>query len=534
VYDAGMAVVDGGETAADEAGGGHTRPTARSAGPAVAALLLLAVATSVGALLITARHGPGITPDSVTYLAAAVSLRDGAGLNGPDGEPYAAFPPLFPALLAPAAGGRESAVDAARGVNAAGYGVTVFLIGLLVLRLTGSGTYGTLAGAAVAVSRPVLDGALHVWSEPLFIASSMAALVLAVEGMQRRWAPGIVAAGALAGLAAVMRYAGLALAPVVVVAALAAGRRGRPPLLLGVVVAVAAVLPPAIWIARNLAVSGTAAGERYPAAESLRNVAYDAALALSRWAAPLALGDRLRLLVMVAVGGTLAAGAWWAARRTAAAWLRPAALIAGAVAVALLYLSAAATLTALDPIDERLISPLVPPLVALAFIVLAAVVREGRRSLGPRAPAIGLLVAALWVALLARDSSALVRRIEEQGIGGYEAARWRESPLLAALRRTAPDGAMYSNDPFAIWYWTGREASLSPRRYPYRSPQSRVDDLAGLREVVAAGEPVYLVWFDGVPRDFLLSVDDLRATLEIEPVLRAPDGAVYRMSEVRE
>jgi hypothetical protein len=138
------------------------------------------------------------------------------------------------------------------------------------------------------------------------------------------------------------------------------------------------------------------------------------------------------------------------------------------------------------------------------------------------------------VTLLARDSAALVRRIEERGIGGYEAARWRESPLLAELRRTAPIGEVYSNDPFAIWYWTGREAGLSPRRYPYRSPQSRVDDLAGLREVVAAGGPVYLIWFDGVPRDFLLSVDELRATLEIEPVLRAPDGAVYRITEARE
>ena len=528
-----MAVVGGRGPAADEAGDTFGRRMKRAARPALAALLLLAVATAVGAFLMTARHGPGVTPDSVTYLAAAAGLRDGDGLRGADGGAYVAFPPLLPALLALVSGGRQSAVDVSRGLNAAAYGVTVFLTGLLVLRCTGSGAYGTLAGAAVAVSRPMLLDAIHIWSEPLFVALSMAALFLAAEGVRRQSTPQILAAGALAGLAAMTRYAGLALAPVVVAAAIAGRRRGRRALLPAVVVATEAMLPPALWIARNLAVSGTATGTRYPSAEALPDVAHDTALALSRWAVPLAVGDRPRLLATVGTLAALAAGAWWASRRADADWRRPAALITGFSVLYLAYLVAAATWTALDPIDERLISPLVPPLVVLAFVGLAAAAHTWGVFLGPRAAAAGLMAAVVWVALLGRDSLVLVRRTEERGIGGYEAARWRESPLLAALREEAPGGTLYSNDPFAVWYWTGREAQLSPRDYPYRSPETRVDDLPGLRSALAEG-PVYLVWFEGVPRDFLLSFAMLEAILEVEPRLRTLDGAVYRITKLQE
>jgi hypothetical protein len=88
---------------------------------------------------------------------------------------------------------------------------------------------------------------------------------------------------------------------------------------------------------------------------------------------------------------------------------------------------------------------------------------------------------------------------------------------------------LYSNDPFAITYHTDREARLSPRRHPYRSPHATVDDIADLHAVLASGEEAYLVWFDAVPRDFLLNPTELAMILELQPVARFDDGAVYRL-----
>jgi len=195
------------------------------------------------------------------------------------------------------------------------------------------------------------------------------------------------------------------------------------------------------------------------------------------------------------------------------------------------YLVAASSLTALDPIDERLISPLVPALVVLVFVGLGVLAVRARHKRRTWVVWLVFAAGALWVAMLAHDSSDLVRRLDGNGVGGYEAARWQESRLLILLRRQGPSGVLVSNDPYAIRYWTGREARLSPRRHPYRSPASRVDDLGDMRRSLTRGDELYLVWFDGVPRDFLLGLDELVSALRLEPLLQTADGAVYRISE---
>jgi hypothetical protein len=530
MYHAGMAVTnEQGLSVADHEDRAPAVPGVRDARLPLLVLLVLASLAGAGVLAVSIRAGPGVTPDSVSYLAAAVSLRDGAELRGPDGEPFVAFPPLLPALLSPAAEGRAGAVDAARVVNAASYGLIVFLTGWLVLRLTGSGVYAVLAATAAALSRPVVDSALHVWSESLFTALCMATLMALAKGWRRQSRTWYVVAGALAGLAAIARYVGLTLAPVVVAAVVFDRRRRQGGPALAVLVAAEATVPLLLWMARNLAVSGTLTGERYPSADALSTVLFDTSLVLARWAVPAVTGDRVRVGLALLGAALLLAGVWQAAWHPRSAdWRRPAALIAGFCLLYLGYLVAAATLTALDPIDDRLISPVVPPLVVLAFVALAAVGGHAARRRGALAAAV-LVVAAVWPALLGYQSLELLRRIDAHGIGGYEAARWRGSPLLAELRRAPPDGTLYSNDPFAVWYWTGREARLSPRRHPYRSPGVSVDDLAGLRAGLTTGGPAHLVWFEGVPRDFLLSLDELQANLDLEPTLRAPVGAVYRI-----
>jgi RNA 3'-terminal phosphate cyclase len=53
-----------------------------------------------GALLLATRAGPGLSPDSVTYVSAARNLTDGHGYSGFTGSALTVFPPAYPALLA--------------------------------------------------------------------------------------------------------------------------------------------------------------------------------------------------------------------------------------------------------------------------------------------------------------------------------------------------------------------------------------------------------------------------------------------------
>jgi len=342
-----------------------------------------------------------------------------------------------------------------------------------------------------------------------------------------------VASTATAAAAALTRYIGVIL-PLSNAAALVCGSGPHAVRLRRAGVALIACMPLMLWLARNLAVSGTVAGDRFPAAASWDENTRAAVESVLRWLVPADLAMRWRALLALSVGAAVATACVASACRHGAARGAMARTLPFAT-FALLYLAyliAAASITALDPIDDRLIAPLLPPLAVIAVVTAHAGGHlQGR--VGRFVAPVVMALAILWLFGSGIQMARLLQRIEADGTGGYTSGRWHESEALAALRQTGPAATLYSNDPFAVRYWTGRAARLSPRRYPYRSPETAIDDLPALREALASGAPVELLWFDDVPRDFLLSLEDLRLMLELEPVIQADDGTVYRVIGVR-
>jgi hypothetical protein len=488
---------------------------------------------TVVALTVMVRSGPGVTPDSVVYLSSAQSLLHGDGFRGPDGGPYLAFPPLFPALIATATLGVADPAEAARALVAVSFGITILASGWIAGRVTHSRIVAVVAGIAVLVSTPLLDTSFHIWSEAPFAALAMSCLGAMSVGVVRPSARSSGAAIVLASLASLTRYIGvaltfthLALIGLRTDATVTARLRSAGVGLIG-------LMPLLLWLGRNLLVSGTIAGERYPSADPLLSSIRDIAEVMLRWSTPVDLPIRLRAVLVLLVGAALMLPLVSAVRngepRTREC-LRMAIPFALFCLLYILYLVAAASLTALDPIDDRLLAPLVPAIVVLAAVVIHVAwsrVTPGRHSL---VRTITLLAIGVWLAASAVGAIRLVRDIDQRGIGGYASPRWRGSEVLRFVGDDLPPGLLYSNDPFAIYYWTGRTARLSPRRHPYRSPHATVDDLQRLRDETSLGRPVYLVWFDTVPRDFLLSVAELDIIVELQPVARLGDGTVYRVS----
>jgi hypothetical protein len=514
-------------------GSTHGRDGARCRPPKRRWLLVAAgLPAALGVLLvltIAVRNGPGVTPDSVVYLSAARSLLDGEGYRGPDGEPYVAFPPLFPTLIALVSLGRVDLVDAAMTLVAVSFGIVIVTTGWIAGRITGSCAVAALAALAVLVSAPVLDAALHVWSELPFIAFSMLCLCALVPQVERMSPRRSVTATVSASLAALTRYAGvtLTLTQLVISTTRSGGPfKSRPgeawaPLL--------GLIPLLLWLMRNLLVSGTLAGERHPASASFVENGQAAVEAMLRWSVPIDAPMRIRALVALIGGGALLMGFVPPALRgdeQVRRLLRICLPLTVYCLLSIAYLVVAASITALDPIDGRLIAPVLPAVIAL---LLSAAYRAGGRWLGGlgRSAAIGVL--ALWLAASVADTARMIRRVEADGIDGYAAHSWQASATLDLVQDALPSGALYSNDAFAIWYRTGREARLSPRRHPYRSPGTPVDDLSGVRETLESGREAYLVWFDAVPRDFLLSPPEIATILELEPIVRLDDGTVYRL-----
>ena len=175
--------------------------------------LLLGLGAVCGVLWSMRAPGPGLDPDSMSYLAAAESLADAGELRVPFNEwssrestaRLCDFPPGFPIAIAAL---EKAGVPSERGatwVEAASAFATVAGSTLLVSAATVPSA-GAVAAVAVLVTPALVEDHYVVMSEPLFLALLVAILGLAATERPRAYALGVVA-----GAAAMVRYAGLAL-----------------------------------------------------------------------------------------------------------------------------------------------------------------------------------------------------------------------------------------------------------------------------------------------------------------------------------
>ena len=382
-------------------------------------------------LVATEPWGLAVSYDSVAYMQASDDLvveipqpRDQGG------EPLYWWAPGYPLALR-AAGGD---LAGARVVNAILLAAGTLVVGAVAWRALGP-TAGAIAGGLYGLSPVVFATHLEALAEPLYLVLATAVLGLLAE---RR--PGW--AGLLAGAAVLTRYAGL---PLLATGALVL--RGRDRL---VFLAVGGGLYGA-WLVRNVLSAGETTGREprwhppgWDAAEA------GASTVMRLLLTPGELGSvelpllDAGLLLQLAVAAALAVALVRWERR--GPW--PPLVKIGLLYAALYCLFLAATLFIFDavtPVDERLLVPLVPP---LAF-VLAWVLR--------RQPAVAAVVCGLLAVAVLQEA----RTFRLYGLG-YSGRIFAEASVTEAA---APPGALASNWPGLLAYFTGRSATGLPRGY---------------------------------------------------------------------
>ncbi len=231
---------------------------------AAGALLFPAAPALLGAVLVLAReigYGPCLTGDGAEYIAAARNLAAGEGFVGTY-APFTLWPPLYPLLLA-AAGAllQLDPLDVAGPLNAAVFGLTIFVFGRYLRRRLDSRFAAVWACTVLSLSVPLADAASWILTESPFILLTTLALIETDKFLTAGKRRSLAAAAAWSALAALTRYIG---AVVVVFAGLALLlRQGAPPQRRAREAAAflsAACLPAALWILRNYLFFDTFAG----------------------------------------------------------------------------------------------------------------------------------------------------------------------------------------------------------------------------------------------------------------------------------
>ena len=160
------------------------------------ALALGAVAFA-GAMGITTGAGPGLDPDSMSYLHAATTLAHGDGLRDVQRDwesadstmPLAHWPPGYPVAIAGAERTGLGAVQGARRVGALAAFVSIAIVVWPTGGVAGAGA-GAVVGLLIMVTPAIVQVHESVLSESLFIALLVATLAAMVRVPDRPVAAG--------------------------------------------------------------------------------------------------------------------------------------------------------------------------------------------------------------------------------------------------------------------------------------------------------------------------------------------------------
>jgi hypothetical protein len=474
-------------------------------------LLLIAVAGTFLVLKATPQ-GMGLTDDSIGYIAGARSMLAGDGYREAwlhSNGPVTHFPPGFSSALAFFGLFGLDPLRGTRFVNALLFGVNAGLLGILVWRLSPS---SLMAGIVIALlfvgSGDMLPVHSVAMSEPLFIFFSLMALWMfdiyferppsrfgwKGSGKGRWW---LVFCAIFTSMAYLTRYAGLALVAAFVVALFFLHDTWRDRLG-NIGIFLAGFLPLTLsWMIRNSIVAENATNRTliwHPIpAENWRGafrVFSSFFVPVENWRREIfqaGIIEWLTLLVFSAVLVWTLLKAWQffskpqqpSTGERSVPESRPIIAFTTALFMFAYIGSVLVSMTLFDAATKFELRILSPILVCLLILLVYFGVRLKDKN--------RVIVVVLTIILLGFTfyRQSVVFAHWSKGGMGYASFQWYDSQAMAFLRTLPEDVAIYTNEPGAVYLYTGRGTYVLPDRYDSATAQERSGFEAGVEHMQA-------------------------------------------------
>ena len=486
----------------------------------VSFVALILVALSGMFLIIQATpNGLGLSDDSIAYIAGARSMAAGEGYREAwlaSDQPVTHFPPVFSSVLAFFGMLGMDPLRAARWVNALLFGLNAALLGILGWRMTPSLTAGVVLAALFVASGELFSVHAVAMSEPLFIFLSLLAFWMFDLYFERHhhwlW---MIACGTFVGLAYLTRYAGLALVATFVAALLILHTTWKKRLI-SAGIFLASFIPWALgWSLRNRLVAGNATNRAF-AWHPLTAENIDPGLRVfSEFLIPFEPLRRvifrqpgiIEALIVLLLGGIfvwVVLTAWRYLQkpqheRTGMEAREVLSFTAGLFIFAYLasIVSSMLMFDAATKFKLRILSPVLVSILILV-VVFGIWLRNRRRD----------VVVALTVLVLALSvyKQAVTFNTWSKSELGYASFQWYDSKAMDYLSELPKDVMIYTNEPGAVYLYTGRGCYVLPDRFDSATAIARDNFEKGVTIMQAdinQGKAVLALFDDGenVSRD---------------------------------
>jgi hypothetical protein len=524
----------------------------------LASFLTLGLLAVVGTFLILTAtpEGLGLSDDSIAYVAGARSLLAGQGYREAwleSNQPVTHFPPGFSATLAFIGLTGIDPLRGARFLNALLFGLNAFLLGYLGWRATKSSVAGIVLAALLLVNDSLLRVHAMAMSEPLFLFFSLLAflcfyLYFTPRGDDSAKRPGgvsrqttkvvttwLVATGLLTSLAFLTRYSGLALVATFVVTLMLLHDTWKKRIT-SILIYLASFAPLTLaWSIRNRMVAGNATNRTliwHPVTsdtlqQGLRTFS-EFLVPVEEWRQTLFKTPQIFVAVIIIVLLVVLA---WILVNGLRRFFKPSTpmpevigftnglYIFGYLASVLFSIS---LFDASTPLKVRILAPVYLPV--LLLLVGAGVWMWNRRQRAGHRIVIGLATLIFSVAIVGQARA--VDDLSRGGVG-YASFKWYDSKVMDYLKTLSPNITIYTNEPGAVYLYTGHAGSVLPDRLDPVTGQPRPGFEAGAAIVqadVLSGRAVLVIFDAGTAED----VQDYRLlTQGLYLIFKAGGDEVY-------
>ena len=484
-------------------------------------------------------EGIGLSPDSLGYMGAAYSIREGKGLTIPwgGGPAMTHWPPLFPAVLAGIGCVSLGSLSAGAWLNGVLFAVNIFLLGGIVHWAAGKRWCAILAAFLMLASTDLISVHAWIWSEPLFVCFCLLFLHLIHRYVEDAGTAMLLAASVAASLAMLTRYAGVALIGAGIVAIFLLGPKPLHRRLRDCAVLMAASFAPlAAWLIRNSLAGGTSTNRALAWHPVTHAQLLDGFGTVSAWMVPGRLPALLQGAAVIAAAAVfaMAVPVLLSKRRREVLdkmqvrWKCLCLFSIFAAAYAAFIIVSISVFDANTPLDSRILAPV--HVAGAAFAVCCAgLLWDVWR------PA-GIVVLLLIAAVAVRGTAESSRWVAQRSIDGcgYTTPEWQNSPLTHYLRGLRPDSPVYTNVPGVVFFHLGKkEAYRLPSKVRLgeaRPNENFRAELNAMRDDLVRRGGVIAYYYRG-EMEGLPPGGELREELPLKIVAQYPNETAYAINE---
>lgn len=482
-------------------------------------------------LIATSRYGIGLSPDSIGYISTARNLGTGNGFLLYDGNPTVLCPPLYPAILALTykTFGFDP-LNSARVINAIIFGLIVYLSGFLILRYVDNSLLFMLVGILfILFSKPLFSVSIMAWTEPLFILFVLLFLISLGFYMEKGNKTLLGLLSASVALASLTRYIGVTLILSTVIIVLFLHNQSIKNKLIHLFLfGIVSTLPFSIWAIRNFTLTGTLFGTHAPSMSSYYENLYLTLRTFFFWLLPHRITEhRSILMIFSMIVGYLVGISWgnnWLKLKSLIIHTGPLIIFTTVYTIFLIYSS---TTTAIDPIDDRLLSPIYIPVIIIMLSIVQSIVKPFKEHHSEKSVnGFLVIIFSIWLICPLKGIISEAKNIFNHG-AGYNTILWKDSEVIKYLSQhpLKKNRFVYSNAPDALYILAGLSAKFSPSKTYYRS--TKMKDSISTWPIASTA---YLIWFDNKPRDYLYTIEEMKSICNIFQIVKLDDGSIYTIS----